>query len=74
MQRNFWAQINADGELPVATGSDDKGGVAIELLRRRNGDMETAVRIVGRRRLDVLEIDVLVGDDIVYHERTPVGV
>jgi hypothetical protein len=75
MLRNFWAQINADGSPPVATGSDDKGGIAVEVMRRRNDDLESAIRVVGARDRDVLTLDVLVDGEVVYHERTPlVGV
>lgn len=72
MLRNFWAQITADGGLPVATGPDGDGGIAIELLRRGSEGMQTAVRVIGKRESDTLTLDVIVDGDTVYHERTPI--
>lgn len=73
MLRNFWAQISADGGTPTATGSDDEGGIAIEVMRRAlTGEMSTALRVIGKREADTLTLDVIVGEDVVYHERTTI--
>ena len=73
MLRNFWAQITADGGVPTATGSDDQGGIAIEVMRRDlSGEMATAVRVIGQREADTLTLDVIVDGDTVYHERTTI--
>lgn len=71
MRRNFWAQINAEGGPPVATGSDERGGLAVDVMRlNQHGELESAVRVVGHRDDDTLTLDVYVGDELVHHERT----
>lgn len=75
MLRNFWAQVLVDGGPPVATGPEgEDGGIAIEVLRRDLHELSTALRVVGWRENDTLVMDVIVGDEIVYHERTPIAV
>lgn len=59
--RNFWVELNVDGNSPVATGPRSKdGGFELNILMRDAGQVKKALRIVGTALEDgTLELDVL---------------